>query len=111
EVGVDGEAGNTEGVAQHHVGGLAAHTRQFHQVFQPVGNFSAVFVAQPLAKRDDVARLGAVEASGADDVFELLLVGRSIVGCRAVAGEQHGGHLVDPPVRALGRQDGGYQEF
>ena len=35
EVGVDGDAGDAEGVAQHDVGGLAAHAGQGDQVLQP----------------------------------------------------------------------------
>ncbi len=50
EVGVHGDAGDAEGVAEHHVGGLAADAGQGDQILQPARDLAAEPIAQGLAE-------------------------------------------------------------
>src|SRR5215471_12584564 len=67
---------------------------------------SAVPVAQRLAERDEVGRLGPVEPGRLDDLFHVFPVGRGVVGGGLVPREKHRRHHVDPLVGGLRGQDG-----
>ena len=64
EMGVYREAWLAEGIAEHHIGGLSANTRQGDEFVQRVWDLPAEAVAQLLAKGDEALRLGAEEPVG-----------------------------------------------
>ena len=62
EVGVHGDAGHAERVAEHDVGRLAPDPGQGDQVLQPAGHLAAVALDQGLAQPDQRVGLGPEEA-------------------------------------------------
>ena len=75
EVGVDGDAGDAEAVAEHDVGGLAADAGQRHQVVEPRRHLPVVPLDEGGAQLEQRVGLGAEEAERADDLLELLARG------------------------------------
>ncbi len=110
-MGVDGDPGHPEGVAEHHVRGLAADAGQLHQVVLVPGDLAAVPLAQRLGEADHVVGLGAVEAGGAQDALHLRAVGTGEVGGGGVAREQARRDRVHPLVRGLRGEHGGDQQL
>src|SRR5580693_1492190 len=100
-----------EGIAEDHVGGLAANARQGDKLLQRVRNFPAEAIAQRLAEPDERLRLGTEIPRRLDYLLEFGLVRGGVVSGGAVPGEKHPGYLVDPPVRSLGGQDRRDQQF
>src|SRR5262245_15159860 len=72
EMGVDGDAGDGERVAEHDVGRLPADSRQGDQVSQRAGYLSAEPLAQRLPEPDEAGGLGAEEACRDDDLLYVL---------------------------------------
>ena len=72
EVGVDGDAGDAEGVAEHHVGGLAAHAGQRDQVLEAGRHLAVVPLDERLAQLEQRLGLGPEEAERADDLLEVV---------------------------------------
>ena len=111
QVGVDGDAGNTEGVPQHDVGRLAADSGKGHQIRQPRGNLTAEAITHSLP--DALQSLGLLpeESRGSDQGLQLLPIGARVVGGGVVALEQRRRHLVHALVSALGAEHRGDEEF
>jgi hypothetical protein len=86
-MGVHREARLAEGIAEHHIGGLAANTGQAHELFQRVRDLPAESVAQGLAEGDQSFRLGAVEPRRLDHLLQFRQVRGSVVGGGAVPSE------------------------
>ena len=105
EVGVDRDPRDTEGVAEDDVGGLATDARQLDEVLEAARDLSPVVRDEGLPETDDGARLGAVEAGRSQDLLHLLRHGGGEVGGRRVAREEGRGHLVDPDIGRLSRED------
>ena len=105
DVGIYHDPRLAEGLAEDHVGRLAAHSRQGHELLQRVRNLPAETIAQRLTQADQSLRLGVVVPRRLNHLLEFGFVCRGVVAGGAVPGEQHWGHLVDPPVRGPGGQD------
>src|SRR5215472_4114622 len=110
-VRVHGNGGDTEGVAQHHVGGFAPHTGERDEFLHGAGHHAAMTLHQRLPHAYERPRLGLEEARGVD----LLLEGRGAcpleVLRRPISREERPGHRVHPLVRALSGEDGGGQKL
>ena len=104
EVRVDRDAGDAEGVAEDHVGGLATHSGQFHQVFQPRWHLAVVVSQQRCAEFEQRLGLGPEESQRADDPFEVGPVGTGHSSRIGVRREQRRSHGIHAPVRRLGAQ-------
>ena len=78
-MGVDGDPGNVERVAEDDVGGLAADAGQRHQVVHGVGHVAVEPFHQFLAEPHQRVGLVAVEAGGPDELFEFGAVGLRVV--------------------------------
>ncbi len=102
DVGVHGDSfSDPEGVAEDNVGGLAPDPRELHEKVERSGDLAAVLPNQCRRAPHQALRLGAEEAGGADDLLQLVRVGRGQGrGCR-VAAKKHRRDHVDPLVRAL----------
>jgi hypothetical protein len=105
DVGIYHDPRLAEGLAKDHVGRLAAHSRQGHELLQRVRNLPAETIAQRLTQADQSLRLGVVVPRRLNHLLEFGFVCRGVVAGGAVPGEQHSGHLVDPAVRGPGGQD------
>jgi hypothetical protein len=66
---------------------------------------------QLLATEDDILSFVPEESRGTDFFFKLLVVSPSVIRGSPIFSEEILRHLVYPFIRALGRQDGGDQEF
>ena len=72
DVGIDDDAfGEVEGVAEDDIGGLSAHSGQLVQVLHGLRHLSAVIPDQSRGATADGFGLGAEEAGGADQAFQL----------------------------------------
>jgi hypothetical protein len=111
EVGVDGEAGHPERVAEDDVRGLAADARQRHQGVHRVRDDATVQVDEGLPELDQRIRLGPEEAGGLEQFLELGAIGGGVRGGRGVAREELRGDLVDPHVGGLRRQQRGHGQL
>jgi hypothetical protein len=111
EVGVDGDAGDVECVAEHDVGGLAAHARQLHEVLEAARDLPVVMLHQVGGELEQRLGLGAEEAQRPDDALEGLAVGGGHRASVGVGGEERGSHGVDPLVGGLRRQHGHHQQL
>ena len=105
EMGVNGDAGNVEGISQDDVGGLSADAGQRDEFIQRRGHLAVEPFHQFLAQPHQRVRLVPVEPGGADDLFELCAVGLRVVQRGAVLLEQCGGGEVHALVGALGREN------
>jgi hypothetical protein len=111
-VGVHRDGRLAEGGVQHHVGGLAAHPGQRLQR----GAIGAVprrrgVLQQQTAQFDDVLRLAAIQADGADVVAQAFLAEREDLRRGAGAREQAPGGLVDADIGGLRRKHHGDQQL
>ena len=89
-MGVDGDAGDVEGVAEDDVGGLAPDAGQGRPARRACrGSTPSMLLDERPAEPDQRCRLVAVEPVG-DQLLELGPVRRGVVGRRPVAGEQLG---------------------
>ena len=108
---VDGDPGNPEGMAEHHVRGLAAEPRQGDQLGQGGRELAVEPLHQRLTEPDQRAGLVPEEAGGLDHLFQLGPRRRGVVGGGAIAGEQRRGDHVHAGVGGLGGQDGGHRQL
>ncbi len=106
EVGVHGDPGDAEGVAEHHVGGLAADAGQLDEVLEPGRDLAVVPLDEGGAELEQRLGLGAEEPERADDPLEGLPVGRRHRRGVGVGREQGRPHRVDPLVGGLRAQHG-----
>ncbi|PQM49443.1 hypothetical protein C1Y40_00335 [Mycobacterium talmoniae] len=111
EVGVDGDAGDIEGIAEDDVGGFAAHPGQGDQLGHGGRHLPVEPFHQSLPEADQRGCLVTEETGGADEVFELGAVGLGVVQRGPIAGEQRRGGQVDALIGALRRQDGGHRQL
>lgn len=111
DVGIDGDAGHSEGVPQHDVGCLATHPRQGDEFVEGVRHFAIMAIAQGLSHPDDIAGLGPEEAGRLDDLLEFLPIRRREIRRGPIAVEQRRCHLVHPDIGALGAQNRRHQQL
>ena len=76
EVGVDGDAGDAEGVAEDDVRGLAADAGQRDQVVEPRRHLPVVPLDEGGAELEQRVGLGPEEAERADDLLEVARAAR-----------------------------------
>ena len=107
---VDRHGRLAEGHVEHDIGGLAADARQLGQLVAVARNLAAMVADQRLRQRDDVLRLVAPQADGADVFAELLLAQRQHLLRRVGDLEQRARRLVDADVGRLRRQHHGDQQ-
>ena len=106
EVGVDGDPGQAERVAEHDVGGLAADTGQLDEVVEPGRHLAVVVLVERLAQLEQRVGLGPEEAEGPEELLEVLAGrGGHRLGGR-VGREERRARRVDPAVGGLRRDDG-----
>lgn len=107
DVGVYGYGGDPEGIGQDHVGGLASHSREAHQVFQLVWNPASIISKQFFTGGQDILGLGLIESTGGDGLFKFFgPQGQHLFWGGGLA-EQGRGDEIDALVGTLGREDGG----
>src|SRR4029450_8572659 len=111
EMGVHTDAGNAEAVAEYHIGGLASHPWESHQVLHALGYFAAEPLGEGSTKLDQRVGLGPKEARGLDQLLQLRAISGGVRGGVRIAGEDHRCDQVDPLVGGLCGQDGGNEEF
>ena len=111
EMGVDGDSGDVERVAQNDVRGLASHTGQRHQLVHGVGQFAVEALDQRLTEANQRRRFIAIKTGWTNESFEFFAIGLRIVQCGAITEEQRRGGEIYPLVRALRRQDRRHREF
>ena len=111
EVGVDGDAGHPERVAQHDVGGLAPDTGQGHQVGEPAGHLAVEALDDGGTEVDHRVRLGPEEAGRPKHGLHLVAVGAGERLGGGPAREQRGRDRVDHDVGRLGRQHRGDEQL
>ena len=110
-MGVHGDGGLPEGVAEHDVGGLAPHSWQGHELLAAARHPPLEALGERLPDAEQVPGLGTLEAQGPQDRLQVLAPGRSQGGGVGVASEELGGDGVDARVGGLGRQDGGHEQL
>ena len=110
-VGVHGDGGLTEGVAEHDVGGLAPHARQGHELLAAARHPPLEALGERLTDAEQMAGLSALEAERPQDRLEVLAPGRPQGRGVGVALEELGGDGVDARVSGLRRQDGGDEQL
>ena len=106
-----GRAGDAEHVAQDEVRGLAPDARQGRQLLHRTRQLAAVLFQQHLRAGYDVARLGPVEAAGADVFLDLSDVGAREALQRGETLKKGGRDLVDALVGALGGKAYGKEQL
>lgn len=105
DMGVDGEARETEGDTSHHVSRLSPDSGHSDKVVQLGGNLATKAFLECGGHPDEAACLGAKEPGRMDDLLELVGVGPRERRRIRVGREQGRRHHVDPDIGALGRQD------
>src|SRR5258708_657049 len=83
KMGVHGEGGLAERVAEHHAGRLAPDTGQRHELVQRAGNLATEPVAQGPPETGEGAGLGPEVSRRLDQLLEFCLVRARVVGGRA----------------------------
>jgi CRP/FNR family cyclic AMP-dependent transcriptional regulator len=111
DMGIDGDAGHSEGLAEDHVGGLAADTGQAHEVVEVLGYLPAEAVAQHLTDAKQRGGLVPEEAGRGDDALKVGTVSGSQSGRGWVGGKELRGDPVDPLIGALSAQNSGHQQL
>ncbi len=71
DVGVAGDGRDAEGVAEHDVGGLAAHARQRHKLFYRVRDFAAEGIDNLATGPLDAHRFVVIETTSLDVFLDL----------------------------------------
>ena len=79
DMGVDGEGGDSEGIAEHHVGRLPADPGQLHELVRGARDDPAVPLDEGSPHADQGARLGPEEAGRVDVALEHRGVGARVV--------------------------------
>ncbi len=111
EMGVDGDSGDVERIAQDDVRGLTPHTGQRHQLVHGVGQFAVESLDQRLTQADQRRRFIAIKTGGANESFEFFAIGLRVIQCGAITEEQRRGGEIYPLVRALRRQNRRHREL
>jgi len=101
----------TEGVAEDHVGRLAADAGQGYELGHRAGDLSFMLFHEGAGHSPQGAGFVAVEAGRADVLLEDIRGGVSVVFSLAVLREEILRHPVDLHVGGLGREDRRYQEL
>ena len=101
DMGVDREPGNTEGVAEHDVGGFASDAGERSELLHGIRHFAAEIGDDALACADDVCSFCAVIAAAADDGFEFRRIRLRIILRGVILREKIKGHAVHHLVGAL----------
>ncbi len=104
-------AGLAEGPAQDHVRGLATDAMELQQLLHRLGHDTPELLVQRPRHLHDRPRLLPVEASRADEVFELGEIRGGEIGGGPIAREQRRGDLVHLGVGALGREDRRHEQL
>ena len=98
-------------VAQHDIGGLAAHAAQLRQFLHRARHLAAVLFHERLATGLDALGLVAEEAGRLDGLLQFGQRRPGVVGGGAILLEQVRRDQVHALVGALGREDGRHQQF
>ena len=110
-MGVHHDARNTKTRPEHHVGGLASHTRQFHQRVERLRHLSPMLFDDPSRGRLNILRLVVIKTAGLN-VFLEVFNGSFRVVFRSRKGlEQCRGDLVHTNIRTLRREYRRHHEF
>ncbi len=100
-----GSPGRSKRDRTHHVGGLAPHPGQLHELFERGGHLAVVLVLEGAGHAEDVLGLRPVEAGGEDDALDVFGIRvREVVRGRVLR-EQRGRDLVDVLVGGLRGED------
>lgn len=112
DVGIDHHADvDAVGVSENDVGGFASDAGELHERVHGCGNFSVVVLDEELAAGADVFGLVAVEADGAEVVFERGGIGVGVVAGGAIILKERGRDFVDLHVGALRGENGGDEKL
>ena len=111
-MGVDHDPfGQVEGVAQNHICGFTADSRQPVKSLHGAGNLSPMIGHQGGGAGAQRAGFGSIEPGGVDHPLQLRLGDAGEGGGVRAAGKEGGGDLVHPLIGALGGKDGGDEEL
>ena len=102
DVGVRGDPGDSEGIAEDDIGGLAAHAWQGHQGVEAFRDVAVELVNEFCGHRDQPHRSGRPESQGCHDCLDLADVSVREGLWVGPAGEQGGSDGVHPSVGRLG---------
>ncbi len=92
---------------QDHIGGLATHARQAHQIIAIIRDFRTVIIDQHLRQLDHVFGFGAIKPDGFDIIPDFVLAQRHHFFGRICDLKQVFGRLIDTDICGLGRQGHG----
>lgn len=105
-MGIDGNAGHAESVAEHDVRGFPPDPMQGHQVLHPRGDYAVVPFDEVSGKSEERFGLGAEKPRGPNEILNPL-AGSGREGARVrVGGEEGGRDLIDPDIGALRGENG-----
>lgn len=107
----DNSFGQVEGVPENHIGSLSPDARQLVKFLHCFGDTAPVLLKQAASAALDGFCLGPKEAGGANNGLQLGQGDFGVVPCGAASGKKGGSHFVNPFIRALGRKNGGHQQF
>ena len=98
-------------IAQNKVGGFSAHPGQGEQLLHGARHLAMELFQQHAGGKDNVLGLGPEKAAGVDVGLHVgrLCLRQGLQG--GEAGEEGGGHLIDPLIGALGGEAGGKEQL
>src|SRR5262249_25635683 len=111
DVRIDGDPRRVEGIAENHVGGLAADAGERDEFVERAGHFPAEPLDNGEAAGPNVFRLILVEARWLDELLEFLDVAASEVLGRLETSEEGRRDEVHAGVGALRREDRGDEQL
>lgn len=90
------------------IGRLAPDTRELHQLFALLGDFTLVVSDETLSHRDQVTSLSARITDTAHELEDVVYFGTCHYFCCGILTEEARGDHIHSLVRALSREDHGY---
>lgn len=111
DMGVHRQPGQAKRHASHHVGRLPADPGQRHQILAATRNLAVEAGDNLVGHTDEALRLSSEESGGMNDLLDVALIRCSHGGRVGVPSKEHGCDQVHSDIGALGRKDGGSQQF
>jgi hypothetical protein len=111
EVGIYGDPGNTEGVAEYHIRGLPADAGQRHQILHALGHLTIKPLGEGRPKLDQSVSLRPKEPGRLDELFEFRAVCSGVRGGVRIALKDDRRHQVDSLISALRGQNCCHQQL
>lgn len=110
-MGIHADRGLPKDITQQNIGGFSAHSREGHEVFEFSRDLATEPIDEGLTTPLDCPGLVPVKPGRTDLCLQRTGGGASPVTSTPILLEEHCGNLIDPLVRALGRQDQGDEKL